>query len=557
MPLSPSVLRLSLAQLLVPLVVAIAAPALAQATPPEEEAGNGFRDPLFTERDSEVRQLGLDLKDLYGDEKGKLCQGWPVKACQFNVLLESFTNIEGPFGDKKGTYRFITSAGGYGATFPGLNSDGSAGFYIELAEGATRTVNGVIDTHVVGCGESKRIPYLVFAEEKDGMSSNEFGERTGELLLECKPGVTPQRSTFRVNLANKSGTVKHKVDVTLRTEVANSDHCGPVTIHETNIVGGECEVEVRFDRVMHDDASEGSSLGTFLFEVSAGGAALTLPPNLYGDQPYYFIRQGTTQTVDKQVAVHRIGCGQRKRVPIQLYGREKDGFYDDTGTATGYIELSCPMKTTTVQVDLTLYGNGSGKARHYLQALFSARDLGWSAFNAEGVNQCCQQQKCKSPCPVIGSFDGANCHVATAPPPPAQPFILNPTGFSHELYYTPVNGQCTVGTSDTANCHVASVPADRASPFIYQRNHYVRACHGACPRACPDIGTFDGANCHVATAPAGSQAFLWGGAFYHSPVNGQCALGQFDGANCFVAQVPPSANPFIWENAFYVTACKP
>ncbi len=208
-------------------------------------------------------------------------------------------------------------------------------------------------------------------------------------------------------------------------------------------------------------------------------------------------------------------------------------------------------------MDLTLYRNGSGNPRHYLTTLFSARDLNWSEFNAQGVNECCQRTQCKGECPVIGSFDGANCHVASPPPQPSQPFTLNPTGHSYELYYSAVNGQCAVGQWDTANCHVASVPAWRATPFIYQRNHYVGACNGACPRACPYIGTFDGANCHVASAPPGSQAFIWNGGFYHSPVNGQCTVGTFDGANCHVAQVPPSAQPFIYANRFYVEACKP
>lgn len=542
------------------LLLTAATPLLPQEPAPrEEESPSRYSDPHFTERDSEVRELGLDLKSLYGGEKSGECEGWPLKACKFDVIFESFTNVDSPFGDKKAEYGFAIAAGGRAAGFPASTSY-PYGFYDKLAVGATRTVNEVIDTHVVGCGQSKRIPYRIFVEEEDWLTANdsELGERRGELLLECKPGVAPYRENRRIDLFNNFGNVKHKVDVVLRTEVSNPDYCGTVPVEGSNIEGGSCEIEVRFDRIFHDEASEGRGRGIFLFDVSAGGETRRLPTVAAGaKQTYYFIHQGSTYSIDEQVAVHRIECGERRRVPVKLKGLESDGFYDDIGEALFYIDLTCPMKPASSTIDLTLYGKLSGKPRHYLRAFFSARDLGWSEFNAEGINQCCQLERCPSACPVIGSFDGANCQVAEAPPLPSSPFILNPTGFSYELYYTPVNGQCTVGGWDTANCHVASVPAHQATPFIWNRHLYVGTCHGACPTACPYIGTFDGANCYIATAPAGSQAFIWNGAFYHSPVNGQCALGTFDGANCRVAEIPESTTPFIYANGFYVEACRP
>lgn len=81
---------------------------------------------------------------------------------------------------------------------------------------------------------------------------------------------------------------------------------------------------------------------------------------------------------------------------------------------------------------------------------------------------------CAIPCPLIGSFDSANCWVGEAPP--------NTTAFiySGNFYYSPVNGnQCPRPGSwfDGANCFVTKIPAG-AKPFIWTNMWYVEpACH--------------------------------------------------------------------------------
>jgi len=72
-------------------------------------------------------------------------------------------------------------------------------------------------------------------------------------------------------------------------------------------------------------------------------------------------------------------------------------------------------------------------------------------------------------CPYIGSFDGANCYVGTAP--------TGTTAFIHNgnFYYTPLNGTCPYpGSSfDGANCYVTAIPPD-AHPFVHNNKWYVQ-----------------------------------------------------------------------------------
>ena len=76
---------------------------------------------------------------------------------------------------------------------------------------------------------------------------------------------------------------------------------------------------------------------------------------------------------------------------------------------------------------------------------------------------------CYTPCPVIGSYDGANCWLGQ-PPFGTTAFI-----WSTNFYYTPVNhNQCPKpGSSyDGANCFVMAIPPT-TTPFIWSNMWYV------------------------------------------------------------------------------------
>jgi hypothetical protein len=73
-------------------------------------------------------------------------------------------------------------------------------------------------------------------------------------------------------------------------------------------------------------------------------------------------------------------------------------------------------------------------------------------------------------CPNGGTFDGANCHIASAPTG-TNPFI-----YSNNFYYTPLpNCNCPVpGTwYDGANCFVRNIP-NTVIPFIYYQGMYFK-----------------------------------------------------------------------------------
>jgi hypothetical protein len=62
----------------------------------------------------------------------------------------------------------------------------------------------------------------------------------------------------------------------------------------------------------------------------------------------------------------------------------------------------------------------------------------------------------------------------------------------------------------------------------------------------------DGANCQVATLPPGATGFMWQGAWYVTPTNGnQCSIGTFDGANCYIGIAPMNRTGFIWQQKLY------
>lgn len=85
-------------------------------------------------------------------------------------------------------------------------------------------------------------------------------------------------------------------------------------------------------------------------------------------------------------------------------------------------------------------------------------------------------------------------------------------------------------------------------------NETTRGC-GADP--CPHGGYFDQANCQIGQAPAGTDAFIYNGYYYYTPLsNNSCPYpgSWFDGAHCQVQQVPSGATPFIHLNHWYYIA---
>lgn len=75
--------------------------------------------------------------------------------------------------------------------------------------------------------------------------------------------------------------------------------------------------------------------------------------------------------------------------------------------------------------------------------------------------------------------------------------------------------------------------------------------------ACPYGGYYDGANCQIGKAPDGTDAFIWGGNYYYTPLSGNsCPYpgSWYDGANCYVQAVPSGASPFIYHNHWYYVA---
>lgn len=81
---------------------------------------------------------------------------------------------------------------------------------------------------------------------------------------------------------------------------------------------------------------------------------------------------------------------------------------------------------------------------------------------------------CPNPCPIIGSYDGANCFVGR--PPAGTTAILRASFFGFiplSFDWTPVNGNCPTWYDGTAPCSRRTVPLG-THPFIYANNWYVQ-----------------------------------------------------------------------------------
>jgi hypothetical protein len=86
------------------------------------------------------------------------------------------------------------------------------------------------------------------------------------------------------------------------------------------------------------------------------------------------------------------------------------------------------------------------------------------------VAQASNGGTCTTPCPYLGSYDGANCQVGQ-PPAGTSAFI-----YANNFYYTPMNGnpKCPKPGSwfDSANCFVMTIPP-QTTPFIWANWWYV------------------------------------------------------------------------------------
>jgi len=71
-------------------------------------------------------------------------------------------------------------------------------------------------------------------------------------------------------------------------------------------------------------------------------------------------------------------------------------------------------------------------------------------------------------------------------------------------------------------------------------------------KACPYGGWYDDANCQIGQAPAGTNAFIFDGAYYYTYSSGatKCPLpGSYDDSeSCFVQWISSNVHPFIHNN---------
>ncbi|WPB74113.1 M57 family metalloprotease [Archangium violaceum] len=183
------------------------------------------------------------------------------------------------------------------------------------------------------------------------------------------------------------------------------------------------------------------------------------------------------------------------------------------------------------------YHNGSQLSAQYDGANCYIKPIpaGASAFVQN--NNYYIQSRPGTYCPQ-GSFDGANCYVM---PKPARGFILG------NSFYKAYDA-CSSGGNDGANCYLLSAPAGTQA-FEYGGNFY----HSRAPSgpACPVAGTwFDGSNCYVMSKPAGG--FIYGNNFYKA--YDACSSGSNDGANCHLLSAAWGTRAFENAGNFYTTA---
>ena len=102
----------------------------------------------------------------------------------------------------------------------------------------------------------------------------------------------------------------------------------------------------------------------------------------------------------------------------------------------------------------------------------------------------------------------------------------------------------------------ASIPTPQPQPTtstIYTSSGLPPSTAAAPGELCPVGSNYDSANCYLGSPPAGTKAFIYNGAFYHTPLSGnRCASNTtFDGANCLLRWIPSAYSGFIYNNSWY------
>jgi hypothetical protein len=162
---------------------------------------------------------------------------------------------------------------------------------------------------------------------------------------------------------------------------------------------------------------------------------------------------------------------------------------------------------------------------------------------------------CGRPCPVAGTTwipDKYACFYREKIPG------TNPFVYDNQLYYAKVEGHadgpCPFGGNfDGANCHLGSAPGNSVAKTI-DGDYYLE------PDVCPFGGRwdFERKGCQIGTFPAGTNVFVYANAIYYStPTAGQCAQGgSWDGANCRWREIPVGMEAFVHEGRpFFAAAC--
>lgn len=489
--------------------------------------------------------------------------------CTFEFEFSRFTPVQAQSGQPNTVYAFTIGWGEHERRYP------ATGTYLPLAVGAVEhPINSDLPPPIhVRCGETRTLPVWVRAV------SNQVGEVSTNLVLECRAGLPNKEAletSFNIEIRDSKGKVTRQVNPVITTRATRISPCEPFSA--PNLSPLHCDIAVDFEKFFHDNASPGNEQGAFSFEVSAGGNTIvrpvqfTYPNGPAPTRPYstqYFVSQNTTQYIapkEQRVASFRVPCGQHQQVPLSITGMEANWISTDSGTTSTTLDLSCPMVNRTVRMPLYLKRKPDRPADHILEATFKVGDVNWARFTADGANTCCSNQ-CPTPCPHMGTFDGANCYVG-APPAPAEAFLWSSNPLHQSFYYKPLSNnpatRCPVGGYDGANCYWGSAPTETMTAFLWNNAYYVEACDPLCVTACPHMGTFDGTNCYIGAPPPGTQAVLSNGTFYYKDAMNRpipCPVGQNTPGPprtyCRWGEGSVMTAEFIANNAYYVRACKP
>lgn len=272
--------------------------------------------------------------------------------CEVELRILKFTATDSPWGDRRAEFSFGFTVEGvekwftWGSEFPA---------HVEVNKEI------IVDRHIsvvrVPCGQTQTVPVSLQAREAD-LGTDEKADLVLNLPISC-PTTGRVTTTHSIELKNRRGKTKHRVNLTLETVRANtcSDSFTPRTCTvRPDVPPLACEYDLQLVSMYHRDSPRLDKQGSFYMNIGSV-------------QDWHdWLKRGKSLSFDyKNYGKVSVPCNTTAQPAHTLDLTESDIGRDDIGSAQVNHMLSCSGNsapiTPLVTTGVDLYGHAN-KPRH-------------------------------------------------------------------------------------------------------------------------------------------------------------------------------------------------